>query len=92
MSISCTQENQLFLLAAAGYNPANDKPSMTGAHAGLPHPPAAGSTLPGNGASALGWNPALTASGLGPAGGNVDVRIMQAPLVVDHVAPYPGKD
>lgn len=57
---------------------------MTGAHAG--------STLPGHGASALGLNPALAASGPGSAGGNVNVRIVHVPVAVDPVAPNPGKD
>lgn len=63
---------------------------MTGAHAGLPNTAAAGSTRPG--ASALGWDPALTATGLGTTGGNVDDRIVHTPVVVDQVAPSPGKD
>lgn len=65
---------------------------MTGAHAGLSHPAAAGSTLPGYGGSALGWDPALSVPGLGTAGGNGDVRIVHAPVMVDQLVPYPGKD
>lgn len=79
----------MFLPAAAG---SNDKPAMTGAHAGLLHPPATGSSLPDHGASAFGWNSALTSSGLGTAGGNVDMRIVYKPVVVDQVAAYPGRD
>ncbi|XP_075888267.1 proteoglycan 4a [Nelusetta ayraudi] len=72
-----------------GYNPANDQPPMSGSHAGLPDPPAAGSVLPGRGASSLGWDQSLTASGSGTAGGNVHVRVVHTPGGVDQAAPYP---
>lgn len=63
---------------------------MSGSQAGLPDPPAAGSVLPGRGASSLGWDQSLTASGPGTAGGNVHVRVVHTPGGVDQAAPYPG--
>lgn len=63
---------------------------MSGSQAGFPDPPAAGFVLPGRGASSLGWDQSLTASGPGTAGGNVHVRVVHTPGGVDQVAPYPG--
>lgn len=67
-------ENLWFPPAGAGSSPANHQPSVSGGHTGLPDSPAAGFTMPGHGASALGWDRALVASGPGTAGGNLDVK------------------
>lgn len=85
-------ENLWFPPAVAGYSPANRQPFVSGAHAGLPHPPAPGPALPDHGASSLGWDRSLAASGPGTAGGTVDVRILHRPEVVDQAAPFSGKD
>lgn len=75
-------ESLWFSPAAAGSSPAN--------HPGLPQ--AAGFMLPGQGASSLGWDPSLAASGPGTADGNLGVRIVHRQEVVDQVAPYSGND